>query len=73
MLTRLESARKGILTDPMKRVAEQERVDPESLRRGIAKGKIIPLGDSRRESVPPEGETRMNHRLIPPVGFRTDS
>lgn len=53
MLTQLESARKGILTDSMKRVAEEEGMDPEKLRTGIAKGKIILLGNTRHEGVQP--------------------
>ena len=53
MLTQLESARKGILTDQMKRVAEEEGVDAEDLRRGIAEGKIILLGNVRHRDVKP--------------------
>lgn len=53
MLTQLESARKGILTDQMKRVAEEEGVDAEGLRRGIAEGKTILLSNVRRPNVEP--------------------
>ena len=51
--TQLEHARKGILTDEMKIVAESEQVDPEDLRKGIADGKIIILSNLRHESAPP--------------------
>jgi len=53
MLTQLESARKGILTDQMKRVAEEEGVDVEKLRSGIAEGKIILLCNTRHGNVEP--------------------
>ncbi len=53
MMTQLESAREGILTEQMKRVAEEEGVDVEELRRGIAAGKIILLGNTRHEDVKP--------------------
>ncbi len=53
MLTQLESARKGMLTDPMKQVAADEGVAPEDLRRGIAEGKIILLCNSRHTNVKP--------------------
>ena len=53
MLTQLESARKGILTDSMKRVAEEEGVEVEDLRRGIAEGKIILLSNVRHRNVKP--------------------
>lgn len=53
MLTQLESARKGILTDQMKMVAEEERVSVEELRRGIAAGKIILLSNVRHSDVKP--------------------
>jgi len=53
MLTQLESARKGLLTDEMKRVAEWEQVDPENLRKGIAAGHIILLSNTRHQDVKP--------------------
>ena len=52
-MTQLESARKGILTGEMKRVAEEEGMDAEELRRGIAAGKIILLCNTRHENVKP--------------------
>ncbi|MGW8320354.1 MAG: phosphomethylpyrimidine synthase ThiC, partial [Thermodesulfobacteriota bacterium] len=53
MLTQLESARKGILTDQMKRVAQEEGMDAERLRSGIAEGKIILLCNTRHGNVEP--------------------
>ncbi len=55
MMTQLENARKGILTDQMKRVAEDEGVDVEVLRSGISEGKIILLSNVRRPDVKPVG------------------
>lgn len=53
MLTQLESARQGILTDEMKRAAEAEKVEPEYIRAGIQDGKIILLGNfNHREANP---------------------
>lgn len=53
MMTQLESARKGIVTDQMKRVADEEGVDVEMLRTGISEGKIILLSNVRRPDVKP--------------------
>ncbi len=53
MLTQLESARKGIVTDQMKIAAEAEGVDVEVLRSGIAAGKIILLCNPRHRNVTP--------------------
>ena len=40
-MTQLESARKGIITPEMKRVAEKEKVSPEFIRDEIAAGRLI--------------------------------
>jgi phosphomethylpyrimidine synthase len=40
-MTQLESARKGIITDCMKQVAEDEKLDPETLRQFIAEGVVV--------------------------------
>jgi phosphomethylpyrimidine synthase len=48
-LTQLESARKGIITEAMKRVAAEEFIDLELLRHRMAEGKIIiPANVKRR-------------------------
>ncbi|MDH5681451.1 MAG: phosphomethylpyrimidine synthase ThiC, partial [Spirochaetota bacterium] len=40
-MTQLECARKKIISNEMKRVAEKENIDPELLREEIAKGRLI--------------------------------
>jgi len=40
-MTQLELARQGIISSPMKLVAEQEGVDAEFIRQGVAKGTIV--------------------------------
>jgi len=41
MKTQLEAARDGVVTDPMRRVAEAEGLEPERLRTLIAEGKVV--------------------------------
>jgi len=53
MLTQLESARQGRITDEMKQAAEAERVTPEDLRRGIAEGKIVLLRNVHHANAAP--------------------
>jgi len=40
-MTILEKAKKGIITEEMKKVAEFEDVDPEFIRKGVAEGSIV--------------------------------
>ncbi|HAM40768.1 MAG TPA: thiamine biosynthesis protein ThiC [Candidatus Omnitrophica bacterium] len=40
-VTQLASARRGIVTEAMKRVAEREALDPELIRQEVAKGRLI--------------------------------
>jgi len=40
-MTLIEKAKNGILTDEIRRVAEEEGLSPESIREGIAQGKIV--------------------------------
>lgn len=53
MLTQLESARKGLITDEMKQAAEYEKVEPEYLRKGIAAGKIVLLRNVHHQDSAP--------------------
>jgi phosphomethylpyrimidine synthase len=53
MLTQLESARKGLVTEAMRSAAEADQVDPETLRKGIADGKIVLLNNVRHENSRP--------------------
>ncbi len=38
--TQMDAARKGILTEELKKVAEKEQFDPEKLRELVAQGKV---------------------------------
>ncbi|MBM7854096.1 phosphomethylpyrimidine synthase [Desulfohalotomaculum tongense] len=40
-MTQLEYALKGIITEEMKLAAEREKINPEDLRKGIARGEIV--------------------------------
>ena len=53
--TQLTSARKGIVTEAMKRVAEFENRDPEFIRAGVAKGTIVIPANIRHENLQPMG------------------
>ena len=47
-MTIYEDARKGRITEEMKKIAEVEGVDPEFVRRGLAKGRIVLLRNIKR-------------------------
>ncbi len=52
MGTQLTSARRGVITEEMKRVAKDEEVEPEVIMRGIVNGSIIiPRNIARREDI----------------------
>jgi phosphomethylpyrimidine synthase len=53
--TQMDAARKGIVTDPMRRVAEKERMDADVLRELIAAGKVIIPANRNHPSLDPEG------------------
>jgi len=40
-MTQLESARKGVITEAMRRVAETEKIDPEVVRAGVSEGTVV--------------------------------
>jgi phosphomethylpyrimidine synthase len=46
-MTQLQAARKRIITDQMRRVAERERVSPESVLEQVAKGHMVILANTR--------------------------
>jgi len=48
MGTIYEDARRGIVTEEMKRIAEVEGVEPEFVRRGLASGRIVLLRNLKR-------------------------
>ncbi|NLZ44284.1 MAG: hypothetical protein GX894_05455, partial [Clostridia bacterium] len=39
--TQMEAAKKGIITPEMQRVAGEERLAPEELRKRVAKGEVV--------------------------------
>ena len=52
-MTQLEAARKGIVTDAMKRVAKDEELDAEAVRAAVASGEaVIPLNIHHKNAVP---------------------
>ena len=53
--TQMEAAKKGILTDQMKRVAEKEHMDPQLLMEGVAQGKIAIPANVNHKSLLAEG------------------
>jgi len=54
-MTLVEEARKGIINKKMHLVAEDEGLDPEYIRKGIAEGNIVVLNNNRRTSLKPMG------------------
>ncbi len=53
--TQMEAAKKGILTDQMKRVAEKEHMDPQLLMERVAQGKISIPANVNHKSLLAEG------------------
>lgn len=54
-MTQLELARKGIISPQMHRVAEKERLDPETVRQGVADGLIVIPANITHEWLDPCG------------------
>ncbi|WP_209478455.1 phosphomethylpyrimidine synthase ThiC [Thermococcus stetteri] len=52
-MTQLEEARKGIITEEMKFIAEREGIDAEKLRRNVAKGYTVIFRNVRHDWVKP--------------------
>lgn len=53
--TQMEAAKKGILTEEMKRVAEKEYMDPELLMKRVAEGKIAIPANKNHKNLKAEG------------------
>ena len=53
--TQMDAARKGIVTDQMKRVAEKEHLPVEQLRELVAEGKVAICANKRHTCLDPEG------------------
>ncbi len=54
-MTQILMAKKGIITEEMKKVALKESVDPEFIREGVAKGTIVILKNNRHTNIEPVG------------------
>lgn len=52
-MSQMEEARKGVITEEMKFVAEKEGIDPEKLRRSVAKGYTVIFRNVRHDWVKP--------------------
>ena len=52
MVTQLESARKNVVTDEVRAVAESEQVPLETVMRGVAEGRIVITKNITRETTP---------------------
>src|SRR3712207_7206768 len=53
--TQIDAARKGILTEQMKRVAEKEHMDPSLLMERVARGEIAIPANKNHKSLLAEG------------------
>jgi phosphomethylpyrimidine synthase len=54
-MTQLEQARKGIITDAMKRVAQKENISPETLRDKVAAGIVVIPANIKHQDIDPVG------------------
>ena len=53
--TQMDAAKKGIITEEMRTVAEKEAMNPDLLREKIAEGKIVIPCNKNHKSISPEG------------------
>ena len=53
--TQMEAARKGILTEELKTVAEKERMTPEELLPLVASGRVAICANKNHKCIDPEG------------------
>ena len=66
--TQMDAARKGILTEELKKVAEKEQFDPEKLRELVAQGKVAIPANKNHKCLVPNGigsmlKTKINVNL----------
>ena len=66
--TQMEAARRNIITDQMKHVADYEGVDPEYIRSLVAKGQVVISANRNHKSLTPYGigsmlKTKINVNL----------
>ena len=80
-MTQLDAARKGIVTDEMRMVAESEHRDAEFIRDGIANGRIVLPANILHKSLRPMGigrelKTKINANIgtaLPAAASRWNS
>ena len=53
--TQMDAARKGIITPEIKKVAEKEHMDVNTLMRYVAEGKVAICANKNHKSLNPEG------------------
>ena len=51
----MEAARKGIVTEELKKVAEKEQMTPEELMPLVAEGKVAICANKKHTCIDPEG------------------
>lgn len=66
--TQMDAARKGIMTEEMKLVAEKERITPEKLQKAVADGRVIIPCNKKHTCIEPNGigaslKTKINVNL----------
>ncbi|MBE2899891.1 thiamine biosynthesis protein ThiC [Methanothermobacter thermautotrophicus] len=72
-MTQMDEAKKGVITDEMKAVAEAENVTPEFVRRGVASGKIAIPSNLNREDVAAVGiGAGLRTKVNATIGTSTD-
>ena len=53
--TQMEAARKGIVTEPLRSVAEKERMTVEELLPLVAEGKVVICANKNHKCIDPQG------------------
>ncbi len=72
MMTQIEAARSGVITDRMKEVAEREGVSPERIRDGVASGRIVIMGNTLRNPKPLGIGEGLSTKVNASIGTSTD-
>ncbi len=72
-MTQLELARKGIISEQMKIVAEKEGLDPELIRQGVAEGTIVIPANPNHKNLDPCGIGKgLRTKVNANIGTSTD-
>ena len=65
--TQMDAARKGILTREAEAVAKKERMEPETLMRLVAEGKVAICANRNHACLDPEGAVSYTHLTLPTI------